>query len=73
MTNNNCNQKFDDEIRMLQSKVNILENNVSALSSQLGEERGCRCALQSIVKNYLTVHSKDFDNMIEWPTMETNI
>lgn len=66
------NKAIPEAINLLQSKLNILEYNVAALSSQLSEEKEARCALQTIVKSYLTTNSKDFDS-IEWPTMESNI
>ncbi|KAJ8964424.1 hypothetical protein NQ317_014537 [Molorchus minor] len=66
------NKAIPEAINMLQSKLNILEYNVAALTFQLSEEKEARYALQKIVKNYLTVNSKDFDS-IEWPTLESNI
>lgn len=61
------NKAIPEAINLLQSKLNILEYNVAALSSQLSEEKEARFALQTIVKNYLTTNCKDFDS-IEWPT-----
>ncbi|KAJ8917558.1 hypothetical protein NQ315_005607 [Exocentrus adspersus] len=66
------NKAIPEAINLLQSKLNILEYNVAALSSQISEEKEARCALQTIVKNYLTTNSKDFED-IPWPTMESNI
>lgn len=61
-----------EAVHQLQSKLSIIEYNLSALTSQLSEEKEARCALQNIVKNYLVSSSKEFEN-IEWPTLESNI
>ncbi|KAG5898985.1 hypothetical protein JTB14_004704 [Gonioctena quinquepunctata] len=66
------NKAIPEAIQQLQSKLSILEYNVAALTSQLGDEKEARCALQSIVKKFLTASSKEYDS-IEWPTMESNI
>ncbi|KAJ3653771.1 hypothetical protein Zmor_013006 [Zophobas morio] len=66
------NKNLIDAVQVLQSKLSILEYNVSALSSELNEEKSMRCALQSIVKNHLLSNCKDFDS-IEWPTTESKI
>lgn len=67
------NKNLIDAVQVLQSKLSILEYNVSALSSDLKEEKQMRCALQNILKNYLiTNNCKDID-CIEWPEMESKI
>lgn len=66
------NKNLIDAVQVLQSRLAILEYNVSVLSSELKEERSMRCALQNIVKNFLTLNCKEFDS-IEWPTTENNI
>jgi hypothetical protein len=66
------NKNLIDAVQVLQSKLSILEYNVSALSSELSEEKSMRCALQTILKNYLASSYKDYDN-IEWPAMENKI
>lgn len=66
------NKLLPEAVQQLQSKLSIFEYNLSALTSQLSEEKEARCALQKIVKNYLVSNSKDFEN-IEWPTIESNI
>lgn len=65
------NKNLIDAVQVLQSKLSILEYNVSALSSELTEEKTKRCILQNIVKNYLSSNYKDFDN-INWPTEDSN-
>lgn len=67
------NKKLQDDLLLLQMQTNQLEYNMGAILRELNEERKARYALQTIVKNYLTTNCKDFDNTIEWPTMETNI
>ncbi|KAF5274690.1 hypothetical protein FQA39_LY07081 [Lamprigera yunnana] len=64
--------KMAESIKFLKCQLKNLEVNLATLSSQLSEERSARCALQTIVKTYIAVNSKDFDS-IEWPTMESNI
>ncbi|KAF5287116.1 hypothetical protein FQR65_LT12339 [Abscondita terminalis] len=64
--------KMVDSIKLIKYQLKNLEINLATLSSQLTEERGARCALQTIVKSYIAVNCKDFDS-IEWPTMESNI
>lgn len=64
--------KMANSIKLLKCQLKNLEINLATLSSQLTEERSARCALQTIVKTYITVNCKDFDS-IEWPTLESNI
>lgn len=66
------NKLLPEAVQQLQSKLSMFEYNLSALTTQLSEEKEARCALQKIVKNYLVSNSKEFDN-IEWPTLESNI
>lgn len=61
-----------EAIQQLQSKISILEYNVTALTSQLADEQKARSALQHVVKNYLMSTSSDFEK-IQWPTIESNI
>lgn len=71
-TKSDINKLLPEAVQQLQSKLSIFEYNLSALTSQLSEEKEARCTLQKIVKNYLVSNSKDFEN-IEWPTIESNI
>ncbi|CAG9862680.1 unnamed protein product [Phyllotreta striolata] len=63
---------FYDAIQQLQSKISILEYNVTALTSQLGDEKEARSILQNIVKNHLIANVGDFEK-IQWPAIESNI
>lgn len=65
------NKLLPEAVQQLQSKLSIFEYNLSALTSQLTEEKEARCTLQKIVKS-LVVNSKEFEH-IEWPTIESNI
>ncbi|VEN55778.1 unnamed protein product, partial [Callosobruchus maculatus] len=63
-----------EAIQQLQSKLAVLEYNVSALTSQLSEEKEARYVLQTVLRNYLrTAATKEFVEAIEWPSMESNI
>lgn len=64
--------KNRSEVELLQEKVKGLEFSVNTLTSQFMEEKSARCALQSIIKRYMSNVFKDVDS-IDWPAMETNI
>ncbi|XP_015835673.1 rho guanine nucleotide exchange factor 7 isoform X4 [Tribolium castaneum] len=67
------NKNLIDAVQVLQSKLSILEYNVSALSSELREEKQMRCALQNIFKNYLHANNWKDTESFEWPEMESKI
>lgn len=69
---NDGDRNMSDSIKLLSNRVKNLEMNLTTLSSQLSEERSARGTLQTILKNYVSFTSKDFDS-VEWPTMESNI
>ncbi|XP_072396138.1 rho guanine nucleotide exchange factor 7-like isoform X1 [Diabrotica undecimpunctata] len=71
-TKSELNKAIPEAIQQLQSKVSILEYNVTALTSQLGDEKEARTVLQNIVKNHLVANSSDVDK-IQWPAIESNI
>lgn len=64
------NKLLYDKMQILESKLDVMEFNISKLTAQFNEERSNRIHLQNIIKT--DVHSRynnvEF-NKIDWPSI----
>lgn len=60
--------KSSTDITQVLDKLQSLDVKLENVSKQLEDEKRARCALQVIVKKYLQINSKDFED--DWQNLK---